>query len=486
MALEGHSASGGNHDIGVNSLLWHIILAALWIGGLASLIAHAARKGPHLARLVRRYSTLALICITGIAASGVVNAAVRLDFTEWFTTDYGRIVALKAALTILLAAIGLRHRQSTLPALESSPPPRPSGSPTRRHPFVRLAVVELVIMAATVGVAVSLSRIPPPVEYNADITQAEMVLGFAVTAPFSLSEVMTNWRFDLVFGVAALILQLGYLWAWQNIRHRGLTWPAHRVLWWSLGNLVLIVATCSGLGRYAMALFTPHMIQHILLSIVIPLLWVAAAPVTLLRTTLPSTAPVGGLSDTSGPGYPGLPDASQWLTWLTDNPVTRCLTHPVVVVFQFAGVFFGVYFTGLFDVLTAEHAGHVGLVAMFLLSGVLFFWSFISKNSPPRRLGTKSQCSIGLAATVIHIAASTALMQIDPPIAAEYYISLQLPFPVDLAQQQYTASLVSSWIGGGILALVSAACIIGALRQRSTTEPRPAHDTSSTVTPRVN
>lgn len=84
---------------------------------------------------------------------------------------------------------------------------------------------------------------------------------------------------------------------------------------------------------------------------------------------------------------------------------------------------------------------------------------------------------------MIHIAASTALMQIVLPIAAEYYLSLQLPFPVDLAQQQYTASLVSSWIGGGILALVSASCIISALRQRSTTEPRPAHDTSSTVTP---
>lgn len=104
---------------------------------------------------------------------------------------------------------------------------------------------------------------------------------------------------------------------------------------------------------------------------------------TVAHHPLPSTAPVGGLSDTSRPGYPGLPDASQWLTWFTDNPVTRCLTHPVVAVFQFAGVFFGVYFTGLFDVLTAEHAGHVGLVAISLPSGVLFFWSFISKNSPP-------------------------------------------------------------------------------------------------------
>src|SRR5699024_8737566 len=55
LALDGPSASGGTHDFGVNSLLWHVMATAVWVGGLMALVAPAKRRGPHLALITKRY-----------------------------------------------------------------------------------------------------------------------------------------------------------------------------------------------------------------------------------------------------------------------------------------------------------------------------------------------------------------------------------------------------------------------------------------------
>ncbi len=66
------------------------------------------------------------------------------------TTGYGALVFAKAVAFALLVAIGWWHRRTTLPRLAT-------GDPAA---FRRLAVVELLIMAATIGLAVALSRTP--------------------------------------------------------------------------------------------------------------------------------------------------------------------------------------------------------------------------------------------------------------------------------------------------------------------------------------
>ena len=44
LALTGHSSSGGSHDLATNSLLIHLIAAALWAGGLLALLVHALAR----------------------------------------------------------------------------------------------------------------------------------------------------------------------------------------------------------------------------------------------------------------------------------------------------------------------------------------------------------------------------------------------------------------------------------------------------------
>lgn len=440
IALEGHSASGGDHDYGVNSLLWHIILGALWIGGLAALVAHAARRGPHLPELVRRYSWLAMVCIIGVTASGLINAAIRLSFSEWFTTDYGRVITLKAVLTVILAAIGWAHRRYTIPQLEASTDTKDAWW---KRPFVRLAIVEVLIMAATVGVAISLSRIPPPVEFTADISPAELTLGFDLTEPFSAAAVFTHWRFDLIFGTGALLLQAVYLWAWRVLRKRGVEWPVSRLIWWTLGNLTLLFATCSGLGLYSMAMFAPHMLQHMMLTMLIPVFWVLGGPMTLLLRALPPA------------GKNGIQGPREWLVVFINNPVSRFLTNPVVAAVQFVIGFYALYLSDMFEWMAQEHAGHVFMNIHFLISGYLFYWVAIGVDAAPRQLSPFMKLLMTLAAMAFHAWFGIAMMQMSEPLAEAYYLSLQLPFPVDLMEQQHTGGAIAWGLSEIPLVLVS-------------------------------
>ena len=52
-------------------------------------------------------------------------------------------------------------------------------------------------------------------------------------------------------------------------------------------------ATMSGLGAYDTALLSVHMVQHMLLSMLVPLFLALGAPVTLALRTLPAR-PAGG------------------------------------------------------------------------------------------------------------------------------------------------------------------------------------------------
>ena len=80
LALTGHSSSGGSHDLATNSLLIHLIAAALWAGGLLALLVHALRGGGHADLAARRFSAVALWCFVAMALSAASS-------TRWCESD---------------------------------------------------------------------------------------------------------------------------------------------------------------------------------------------------------------------------------------------------------------------------------------------------------------------------------------------------------------------------------------------------------------
>ena len=89
LALTGHSATGGNHDYGTNSFIWHLVFMMVWVGALMALVAHGRRLGPGLEPAVRRYSRIALFAFVAMLISGVINAAIRVQLPDLTQYNYG-------------------------------------------------------------------------------------------------------------------------------------------------------------------------------------------------------------------------------------------------------------------------------------------------------------------------------------------------------------------------------------------------------------
>jgi putative copper resistance protein D len=100
VTFTGHSSTGGAHDVASDSLVLHVLAASLWVGGLVAVLLLAAARGPDrlgaLATAVPRYSRLALVCWLVIAATGVINALVRIPIDALIGSTYGTLVLVKA------------------------------------------------------------------------------------------------------------------------------------------------------------------------------------------------------------------------------------------------------------------------------------------------------------------------------------------------------------------------------------------------------
>jgi cytochrome c oxidase assembly factor CtaG/putative copper export protein len=422
LALTGHSSSGGSHDLATNSLLIHLIAAALWAGGLLALLVHALRGGGHADLAARRFSAVALWCFVAMALSGAVNAVVRIRPADLFDDGYGWLVIAKASALCALGVLGWRQRRSGIAALQSDP--------DARGPLIRLALTEAVVFGMTFGVAVALSRTPPPPPpiFNPSIPAIE--IGYDFAGPPTVARVLFDWRFDLVFGTAAIVMALLYLVGVRRLRRRGDSWPTGRIVAWLLGCLVLLFATSSGVGRYMPAMFSMHMAAHMLLSMLTPVLLVLGAPVTLALRALP----------TAGKGDP--PGPREWLLAALHSRVSRLFTNPVVATVLFVAGFYGLYFGGIFEAAVDNHAAHLAMNLHFLLTGYLFYWVVIGVDPTPRPIPPLGKLAMVFASLPLHAFFGVVLMSTKSVLGESFYESLQLYWHTDLLGDQR--------LGGGI------------------------------------
>ena len=421
LGLTGHSSAGGAHDLATNSLLIHLGAVALWAGGLLALLAHAMRAGEHADVAARRFSALALWCFVAMAASGVVNALVRIKLPDLVRTEYGWLIIGKVVALCLLGILGWRQRRTGVAALQADP--------HARTPLIRLALAEAAVFGATFGIAVGLGRTPPP-PLREEPSPVEVAIGYDFVGPPTVARVLFDWRFDLIFGTAAIVMAVVYLAGVGRLRRRGDAWPVGRTLGWLLGCAALLFATSSGLGRYMPAMFSMHMVAHMLLSMLVPILLVLGAPMTLALRALPA----------AGGGEP--PGPREWLLAALHSRVSRFLTHPIVATVLFVAGFYGLYFGGIFDAAVSNHAAHVLMNVHFLLSGYLFYWVVIGIDPTPRQIPQLGKLAMVFASLPLHAFFGVVLMGMQTVLGETFYRSLQLSWHNDLLGDQH--------LGGGI------------------------------------
>ncbi|XVU22638.1 cytochrome c oxidase assembly protein [Actinoplanes sp. CA-054009] len=422
-AFTGHAASAGNHQIAVTSLALHVLAASLWVGGLAGLLL--IRRVRRFAETAARYSRLALGCFVATAVSGVANAAVRLgDVSALWTSRYGVLVLLKVLALAIVGLIGAAHRSRTLPALTAGRP----GS------FLRLAAGELVVLGAAAGLAVALSRTPTPVVTEEPDPMVDL-LGFPMPAPATALRMLGDPLPDMFF-LAVAAAGIGfYVAGVLRLRRAGHAWPMSRTASWIGGMLLLAAITGLGVARYAYVLFSVHMVQHMVLSMVVPILLVGGAPVTLALRAL------------RRPADPQVRGAREWLLTVLHSRFARLLSHPVVALAIYVASLYGLYFGGLLGTLMRYHLGHLAMLTHFVLAGCLLFWVLIGIDPGRRRVHPALLTLVHFLAMVAHAFFGFVLLQATTVIGLDWYSAVHPSWASSLmADQRLGAGL--AWAFG--------------------------------------
>ncbi|MFB9909359.1 cytochrome c oxidase assembly protein [Allokutzneria oryzae] len=431
VAVTGHSATGGSHDVGTNSLIYHLVAMSLWVGGLVALIAHARRRGDNLGLAYSRFSKVALVCWLVMAVSGVINGLVRLPLADLFTTTYGLLLVAKVVALGVLGVFGQFQRQRGVKAVSED---------ASRATLLRIGGLEVLMMLATVGIGVALGSTPPPNEAPV-LTRTEVLIGYTLDGPPTLLNLVFDWRFDLVFGTASLVLAVLYLAGVRRLRKRGDQWPVGRTIAWLCGCATILIATSSGIGRYAPAMFSVHMGNHMLLSMLAPILLVLGGPMTLALRAIPPA------------GKQAPPGPREWLLAFVNSPVSRFLTHPIVALVLFVGSFYGLYFSGLFDAALPEHWAHLAMNLHFMIAGYVFYWPVVGIDPSPRRLPPLGRLGLLFAAIPFHAFFGIALMSAQYVIGQDFYAQLALPWVTDMLTDQRLGGGLT-WASGEIPLLV--------------------------------
>ena len=172
----------------------------------------------------------------------------------------------------------------------------------------------------------------------------------------------------------AVVLAAVYVLGLVRLRQRGVQWPVLRTVAWLTGCASLFYVTASGLQSYGMALFSLHMVQHMVLTMITPLLMLMGAPVTLALRVLPAA---------QGPS--GMP--RRLLLSGLHSRLGQAVASPLFTVPLFIASLYGVYFTPLFDDLMSTVPGHTLMLLHFLVTGLLFFGPILAIDPWPRRSG---------------------------------------------------------------------------------------------------
>ncbi|TDQ01801.1 MULTISPECIES: cytochrome c oxidase assembly protein [Microbacteriaceae] len=423
MAQQGHSAEAAGHDAAVTSFGLHVLFAAIWLGGLVTLIVVKQRLGNgRLVTVLERYSTVALICFVVVAASGYVNAELRVGTLAELATPYGILVLVKVAALVVLGLFGLTQRRYLIGRLKQSGEPRS---------FWWIVVAELAFMGIASGVAAALARTVTPVPQTraATPTPAEILTGEKLPPALTWDRLFTSWNFDLLWVLACAFGLFFYFAGVWRLRKRGDAWPIYRTVLWTLGIVLLFYITNGGVNVYEKYLFSAHMSAHMVLTMGVPLLLVPGAPITLAARAIRKRRD-------------GSRGGREWLLLAVHSRFAGVISNPIVAAVLFAGSLWVFYYTPVFRWATTDHIGHEWMIVHFLITGYLFVQSLIGIDPVKYRLPYPFRLLLLLLTMAFHAFFGLSIMQMHGLLLADWFGAM--------GRTWGDSPLVDQQAGGGI------------------------------------
>ncbi|MET8769804.1 cytochrome c oxidase assembly protein [Streptomyces sp. NPDC004658] len=228
----------------------------------------------------------------------------------------------------------------------------------------------------------------------------------------------------------------GYLLLVRRARRRNPVrgWNPWRTAGFCAGLLLLAAALLPPVATFAHRDFRGHMAQHMLIGMYAPLALVLGAPMTLALRALPA------------------PRARRLSAFLHSGPA-RPLAHPVTGLLLSTGSLALLYFTPLYDAVTARPAGHWLLHAHFLLAGCLFAHAVAGPDPAPARPGVPARlvflgCAIAVHASLAQLMYGGFLVAVDAPVPQVQGAAEIMYYGGDIAELLLAAALVATWRPG--------------------------------------
>jgi cytochrome c oxidase assembly factor CtaG len=268
---------------------------------------------------------------------------------------------------------------------------------------------------------------------------AQTVLAAAAgPPPPSFPGVLLDWHADPVVVLSLLAAALLYVAGLRRLAAAGRDWPRRRTVAFLSGLATIAVALQSAAATYEDALFSVHVAQHMVLTMLAPPLLALGAPITLALMTTPRKL-------------------RQRITRLVHSAPVKALSHPMLAWVIFTLSLYVLYYSPLFGLSLRNVLVHNLVHLHFILAGLLFWWPIIGLDPTRWRLHPGARLGLLFLMLPFHAFLGVALMGssalLDPRMAV-----LAPAWADPLAQQQAGGGIL--WGAGDLIAVIAALAIM--------------------------
>jgi len=429
VAVTGAVSVGPDHDWATDAMTLATLAAVVLGSGAVGAFVAVSRQPDVADAAVRRYHRTVLPLAAVAAAGYGVAAWQQLAGVPFWTTAFGLPVGAGIVVGLLLVASWLL-RQLTERGVDGS----------WRRPAASLAR-DIVLLTLGTAALTAATYLPPPV-YGSPQNIEINYLGYQLTLPATLERLVSLGRPNLFWVVLAATAIGAYVWGVIRVRLGGGRWPVGRLLFWLAGWLLTAYLATSGLWMYSTAVFSWHMLVHMTVNMMVPVLCVLGAPLTLAEAA----------SRQRGPDE--LPGVTQLLDGLGSNRVVRVLLSPPVLWVNYVGSLFVVYFSALFPLLMRTHWGHQLMLLHFMIAGYAFFALLIGPDRHPWKLPYLVRFALLISIMPFHAIFAVGIMMAKSVIGESFYRSLDISWVGDLLAVQNIAGQIT-WFTGEVPASVA-------------------------------
>ncbi len=420
IAVTGNVSVGLDHDWATDAAGIAAAALVLLTSGAVGVVAARSEDG------VARYHRVVLPLLVLATAGSAIVAWQQLAGVSPLDTPAGGPVLVGAALAVLLLASWVWRQ------LDRRAPVR------RRIGSVARDVVLYVLGIAALGAA---AHLPPPRFLVPQSSQVNY-LGYDVEVPATFERLAGLGRPNLLWVLLSVGAIAAYLWGMIRVYRSGGRWPVSRLLFWLGGWLLTLYLATSGLWMYSTAVYSWHMLVHMTVNMMVPVLCVLGAPFTLV-------------DEASRPRSPGeLPGPRELLSGLAANRFVRFLLSPPVLWINYVSSLFLVYFTPLFGWLMRYHWAHQLMLLHFMLAGYLFFNLLIGPDRSPWQLPYLVKFALLVSVMPFHAIFAVGIMMAEHVIGETFYETIAVSWVGDLLADQNIAGQIT-WFTGEVPVFVA-------------------------------